>query len=298
MKKVLFATTALIATAGMAAADINLSGYGRFGALYNDATDDTNFISRLRIQIDVSAETQSGIKFGARQRIQTEENNFGAGNGVRFYLTTGGLTVAGGNILGAIEAMPNLYMGTKSAGMGLEGNGFTSLVTNTVGAGYWTWDAYQSGNTAAGTAANNGAPNGVEVIYSANGFTAHLSSSDNADALALAYTFGDYTAAIAVQDSSVLGDKTVVTFGGNIGAADFQIGYADNEGVDKWAISGGANVGAATYVYGMVSSEDGWGETYGLGVSHDLGGASIEAGLTVIDPTDTTLLSAGFFFAF
>ena len=290
MKKVLFATTALIATAGMAAADINLSGYGRFGALYNDATDDTNFISRLRIQIDVSAETQSGIKFGARQRIQTEENGMGAGNGARFYLTTGGLTVAAGNILGAIEAMPNLYMGTKSAGMGLEGNGFTSLVTNTYGAGFWTWDAYSSGGT--------GVVNGVEVIYSANGFTAHLSSSDSSDALALAYTFGDYTAAIAVQDSSTIGDKTVVTFGGNIGAADFQIGYADNEGVDKWSISGGANVGAATYLYGMVSSEDGAGETYGLGVSHDLGGASIEAGLIENDITDVTLLSAGFFFAF
>lgn len=300
MKKVLFATTALIATAGMAAADIKLSGYGRFGALYNDATDDTNFISRLRIQIDVSAETQSGIKFGARQRIQTEEGNFGAGNGVRFYMTTGGLTIAAGNILGAIEAMPNLYMNTKSSGMGLEGNDWTSLVTNSYGAGFWTWDKYESGNTAAGgtTLGFDGSPNGVEVIYSANGFTAHLSSSDFADALALAYSFGDYTAAIAVQDSAALGDKTVVTFGGNIGAADFRVAYADNDGTDKWTLSGGANVGAATYLYGLVTSEDGAGETYGLGVSHDLGGASIEAGITQNDVVDVTLVSAGFFFAF
>ena len=37
MKKVLFATTALIATAGMAAADgnVKISGYGRFGLDYN-----------------------------------------------------------------------------------------------------------------------------------------------------------------------------------------------------------------------------------------------------------------------
>ncbi|MEZ5674236.1 MAG: hypothetical protein R3D81_02970 [Thalassovita sp.] len=38
--------------------------------------------------------------------------------------------------------------------------------------------------------------------------------------------------------------------------------------------------------------------TYGLGVSHDLGGASIEAGVTQNDILDRTLVSAGFFFAF
>ncbi|MCP3883731.1 MAG: porin, partial [Sulfitobacter sp.] len=31
MKKVLFATTALVATAGVAAADVTFGGYGRFG---------------------------------------------------------------------------------------------------------------------------------------------------------------------------------------------------------------------------------------------------------------------------
>jgi len=31
MKKILFATTALIATASVAAADVRISGYGRFG---------------------------------------------------------------------------------------------------------------------------------------------------------------------------------------------------------------------------------------------------------------------------
>ena len=39
MKKVLFATTALIATAGMAAAEVKISGYGRFGLDWNEAND-------------------------------------------------------------------------------------------------------------------------------------------------------------------------------------------------------------------------------------------------------------------
>ena len=42
MKKVLFATTALVATAGVAAADVTFGGYGRFGVIYvEDAPNET-----------------------------------------------------------------------------------------------------------------------------------------------------------------------------------------------------------------------------------------------------------------
>lgn len=34
MKKILFASTALVATAGVAAADVSFGGYGRFGVGY------------------------------------------------------------------------------------------------------------------------------------------------------------------------------------------------------------------------------------------------------------------------
>ena len=53
MKKVLFATTALVATAGVAAADVTFSGYGRFGVIYADnegGDDETSITSRLRLQ--------------------------------------------------------------------------------------------------------------------------------------------------------------------------------------------------------------------------------------------------------
>jgi outer membrane protein OmpU len=41
MKKILIATTALVATAGVAAADVKLSGYARFGAQYNEGANTT-----------------------------------------------------------------------------------------------------------------------------------------------------------------------------------------------------------------------------------------------------------------
>ena len=104
MKKVLFATTALIATASVAAADVRLSGYGRFGLDYNDANDravngisKTTITSRLRLQFDMSTETDSGVVLGARFRAQAESRDNTPGgaffNGARFFAKAGGLEI-------------------------------------------------------------------------------------------------------------------------------------------------------------------------------------------------------------
>ena len=62
MKKILFATTALVATAGVAAADVTFGGYGRFGLGYDEGRADETFItSRFRLQIDATAESDMGV---------------------------------------------------------------------------------------------------------------------------------------------------------------------------------------------------------------------------------------------
>ena len=159
MKKILFATTALVATASVAAADVSFSGYARFGLSYNDGTGEVTNASRFRIQADVSTETDSGLTLNARQRFQTEENSTGGLNGVRFGASMGAVSVNLGNINGVIESAPNLYMSTKSAGVGLEGNGFESLAVNTA-AGARGCTAYSSGGAGAtgGVEAHGAAP--------------------------------------------------------------------------------------------------------------------------------------------
>ena len=70
MKKVLFATTALVGTAGMAAADVTLSGSGRFGIVYNEAfsgvagRSTTKLEKRMTINIDGSGSTDGGCCCG------------------------------------------------------------------------------------------------------------------------------------------------------------------------------------------------------------------------------------------
>ncbi len=152
MKKVLFASTALIATAGVAAAEVNFSGYGRFGIWYvvdsigsvpnvntnvttttisggvinvNPGqttvgtaivdTDDAILVSRFRLNIDGIVETDGGVRFEGRVRLQADEDsgngeaNSAGLNGARFSVIYGGLRVDAGNVAGSFDNLANYY---------------------------------------------------------------------------------------------------------------------------------------------------------------------------------------------
>ena len=349
MKKILIATTALISTAGMAAADVTFSGYGRFGAIYTGSTDavaagataaadanavvaaaaavlnstttaglatataaltaattaaaasaataagdsSTDVASRFRLQADVSTETDSGIGINARMRIQVEENGTNDSNGIRFGVNTGGLAINVGNINGVIESTPNLYMSTNSAGVGLEGNGFHSIATNNAN-GSWGWTAYSSGGA--------GASNGVEIIYSMGSAKVHVHATDSDHAYGASYSMGGVTVAASYEekDNVAKDNMTLVTVGGEFGAVKLAMAYADSEvggvSVDKTSLKAFSDLSAATKVYGFVATEDA-GDAFGLGLSQDLGGASLDAGYTRT-AADLDVLSAGIQFNF
>lgn len=297
MKKILFATTALIATAGVAAADVSFGGYGRFGAQFVDpagpAASTTTSVSRFRLQVDASTEADNGLSFSARVRFQADNGGAMATNAPVFNVAAGGLKVSVGNIVGAIDAMPGMYpLGTKSAGLGLQGLGWDAIIVNTNTHGRtFNFDNYSS--TGTGTA-----PNGVAVSYSAGDFGVMASYSSNGAGAALvertavnaSYNFSGWTVALGYQDSNNNAeDMTIATVAGNVGIADLgfqvaQVGSGAATSVLKYQVTAGFEVGAATRVYGYVNSEDNnVGEGYGLGVSHDLGGgASIEGGVASI----------------
>jgi outer membrane protein OmpU len=327
----LIATTALVATAGVAVADVKVSGYARFGADYLEnrtattvvtgpgadgfigtaddvrrsttaADDEINIASRLRLQFDATTETDGGLTLGVRTRAESEEGGTAVFNGARFFATAGGLTVAMGNILGVVEAAPGLYMPTKSAGMGLEGNGFTALAANTVSnGGAFNWTAY--------TSKGAGARDGVEVIYSMNGIGVHAHSTDTSYGIGANYKFADYTVAVAYEDwtdGTRKGDNILfASIGGKFGAFDAGLSYAETEytrrKAEKFSLRGGYTVNDALYVYGFVADESGVvavDETYGLGASYALGGgASVEAGWTTLE-NGNNQVSAGIFFSF
>lgn len=352
MKKVLFATTALIATAGMAAAEVKISGYGRFGLDWNegnavvgdaDNTSETNITSRFRLTFDASTETDGGVTVGGRIRAQAENRDGGydgtentkaaTWSSPQFHVAYGGLRVNVGNIWGAIDSAPGLYLNTTSVGTGIDGMGFNSLAIK--GAGFDTFTSAGAGR------------GGVEAIYSAGGFTGHISYSkqnsndfdrdeivdDVADdangeertAIMLNYSFGDYfvTGAYQASDNGPLITKGGVAVNANddimffAAGADFgQFGatlqYAQTERADSVTLAGEAEIGAASTLIGWVNSADiddtvlaadqsvNDGTSFGINYEYDLGGGvTFVAGYvnTAADDNDNSV-QAGLHFSF
>lgn len=128
MKKALIASTALVLTAGIAAADVTISGYGRTGVLYQEngvrGSIDTNgdlpggvinaseaiVQSRLRMNIDATTSTDQGVDFGGRIRIQWDQGDDETTVAPGYvYVTASGLTVEIGNSNTAYDSAALLY---------------------------------------------------------------------------------------------------------------------------------------------------------------------------------------------
>jgi outer membrane protein OmpU len=80
MKTVLFATTALVATAGIAAADVELSGFAEMGVVGGDDVE-TQFHTDIDATFTMTGETDGGLTFGANidiDEIDGDEENSSA----------------------------------------------------------------------------------------------------------------------------------------------------------------------------------------------------------------------------
>lgn len=296
MKKLLIASTALVATTGVAAADINLSGGGRFGLQYDSTMDmspragiqNWGIEKRMTVNIDGSGETSGGLEFGGRIRIRSDEYIGTAVSGANVWVGMGGFRVTAGNISGAIAVMPGLW----ATSAGLTGLGWHGIVTNSafflpVGTGYWNWDSFSS--------RGNGVE-GVQLDYSGGAFAAHLShgTTTGNTAISGSYTFGDWTVALGVQQDGTTGastgDMIVATIGGSFGAFGVNLNVARHSqgpgagNSTKVALGGSYSMGDfSVNAYATTQNGTGWAAgavtSYGIGAAYDLGGASLVGGL-------------------
>jgi outer membrane protein OmpU len=277
MKKILFATTALIATAGMAAAEINLGGSARFGLAYNEANaESTRVEQRMRINITGVATTDAGVKFEARFRLESNEDsaNAIAGRGpgaAGFAVSYEGLRVDVGNVSDVFDSGDVIdYYGY--------GIGLTALVEHNT-------PFYGNGLPIGGFGAGSQDTTTVKARYTASGFTVAASFSETRAQAAVAatdefqigagYDFNGTTVGAAYGDDDLVGEFWAATVSGSFGPVGYSVIVGDADVFADLAIGASMNyeISSATSIQALVA--DGANDadaTYGVGFKHSLGG--------------------------
>ena len=236
MKKVLLASTALIMSAGIAAADVSVGGDGRMGVQDGFGDDGLRFTSRIRISFSASGETDAGLAFGGSIRADnaggfnvTDQNgntlgddSFNATDIDDLDLTGGGGVLGQAGSVFIEGAFGKLSMGdvdgAAQAAVGhVSGVGLTGLS-----------DLNESVYIA------NVGPNlpGAIYEYAAGDFGVFVSASnpgnvftgeeeDVAWALGGSYSFGNFSVALGYEDNGAGTDHIIGGLTGHATAGEF-----------------------------------------------------------------------------
>lgn len=314
MKKILLTTALISASAGMAAAEITLSGSGRFGLDYvENRAVETQLNLRFRTEFNGKTETDSGVTFGGRVRLQYrngDSNDRSVGN------TRNGATLSAAYVYASYEGF-RVEVGNANGALDS-----TKLIYNSeIG-----FQAFSAGdpigvNAAFSSGPYNNQPNrvGVFAAYSVGDLNVRasyhtmdqaVSNADNIAAISADYKFGAVTVSGGFEKSETAaagGDSDTFALAAEFGGETFNVGlqYFDlnNEGalVDQNKVTLYGNYGFdAITVRAFVSGGDNLGTedtAYGVGVDYDLGGATLAAGVQQ-DFNGNTQADAGVRFSF
>ncbi|PIB23086.1 hypothetical protein BFP76_08650 [Amylibacter kogurei] len=289
MKKLLIASTALVATAGMAsAAEVTLGGSAEMGIVDNGTN--TQFHNDIDVIFTLSGETDGGLSFGATIDLD-EVTNAGDDNGIPAYDNDASVWIKGGfgaltmgDTDGALDwAMTEIAMGTAIA------DDHTA---------YSAYDGFHGGNAFFDS--------GTILRYdnTFGDFGVAVSAQDidqTTDAVyALGLKYGADLGGVNVgfglgyQDAGNAGDVIGVSASTSVAGFDVVLNYADGEvgglDFDTMGIGLGYTTGAlllhANYTKSELAGVDVDG--YGLAVNYDLGGgAVVAAGYGKDDTRDT-----------
>ncbi|MBS0125517.1 porin [Thetidibacter halocola] len=324
MKKILFATTALVATAGIASAEVQIKGWAEIG-IFDNGNGDAQFFTDVDVDFNMTGEADNGLKFGAYVDLD-EAANAGANNsddgGVTYFVAYGGARLEMGDTDGALDkVVPEMNLAGASLnddqtthGAFLHNDGIAGFSHDGAGGVIGTglageadpgqiarFDYTYSGFTASVSVeqVNNGSDAFIDV--NANGIKdAGEDIGDTIWGIGFGYS-GDFngvsvTAGIGYQTLEDVAD--VMALGATAGFANgFSVGmqFAEldpvgaNNTISAWNIGVGyeMNAIAVGLNYGEVDPAGANNTTtgFGLAASYDLGGGlSAQLGYGSTDP--------------
>ena len=277
MKKVLFATTALIATAGVASADVTVGGYGYLGVNFDGSASTTTVTHATRLTFSGSVETDSGLSFTASSRITISDNNDNGQLGHnKITMSSGGLKLAVGATHGAMKTTARIatFHGFNDGGFYYTAGG--SGVDNNV-------------------STHNDSGNNVLISYSAGDFKVAASAdvAGTTQELAASYTFNSFTIAAGVDSSA--GTRFMV--GAKYNGGNWNVGLGTNSNSDI-VLTAGYDISDATSIgFGVDAASGSTINAVGLQVKHDLGGANLIGAVGQVGGNNT-VASLGVMFSF
>ena len=301
MKKILLASTALILSGGMAAAQgLSIGGQGRMGVQYQSGSPfatatggTTGFRTEARFQLNFAAmvEADHGLTFGAFSRVRMQTpggpatvNAGGTFSGNRVFAEAAGFRLTFGNQDGAIVTHGTSHGYAGGCGIGYEGGqqcGDTAGLIGTTQAAPGTaatWFGSIGGN-----AVNSGGQQTIHASYTAGDFGGAISAERTRGfELGVRGRFDAITVAAGYQRARG-GTARIATVSAHYNGGDWGVGAivarigSGAPGVTNFNVSGNVMLGGGNlYGYvGRVNSGTAFGASYSYGLG---GGASLVAG--------------------
>lgn len=287
MKKLLIATSALVALTGAASAEVALTGDGRMGLVWDG--DNAQFSSRVRARFNLSGETDSGLSFGGSFRVDQENYAAEPESRSAAHGTAGSVYVSG--TFGKLS-MGDVVSATEAAIGDLTEIGYTDgeFAANPEEIDYLTGDG--ENEEQGPTALYEYTFNGVNLFASMTDGSRRDCSASNvivgslecydfdtddesevAFSLAAGYEFGAYSVGLGYSENR---DGTEIVIGGTAAINEFKIKafYADYDDRDL------AQLGDFEYNFDddEATFEVNYDKSYGLSVEYAMAnGIGLEA---------------------
>ena len=270
MKKVLFASTALVLSAGVASADgVTITGEAGFGITSTAGT--TTIGNYLEYFIGASVATDSGITVGASSDLATGAVA-GDSHDREVYMSYEGLKLSVGNISNAADDA------------GIADVGYGGLGVDNVAEGAVTYGGadvrvdYSFGDWAVAVSADSG--NGAGQDDWAIGFSGSISG---------------VSIFLGLDDNSGV-QGTAIGLGYSAGAVSVKASYEKAGAANSSGISVGYTSGDVTVTAAYAQSTAAANDAYGIGVSYDLGGATLDGGFAEVGGASVMDLGINFTF--
>ena len=287
MKKVLFASTALVAFSGAAVADVTLSGRAEMGIFDSDAVAGTQFFTDIDVTFTMSGETDGGLTFGASIDLDESDDgdafNQSSQGGETIFISGSFGTVTMGDTDGALD-----WALTEAGNVGNPGSiaddetshaGYNDAYLDITGDGQiLRWD-YSFGDV--GVAVSIDDDNGGGEVGYAVGLRYNLDLGGTIVALGIGHQ--EAASLVVGPTASVTGVSAAATFTNGFSAG---LVYADFDDNNPGALGPDSSLGIGLgYTTGAFSIHANYGEIgldngldvdgFGVAAAYDLGGGAV-----------------------